>query len=145
MIICEIKGGMFKMASKMYPEYPWDWKEWRDKVGRKAQNILCKTIGILFGMDVSLETDHLSPIVKYLDTNKRLQLDIWIPRYNIAFEYQGRQHYLPDNHFIRTFEEQVERDQRKKIACMDASIQLIGIPYWWDFDSNALFGTIMKV
>ena len=67
----------------------------------------------------------------YSETNRTMQLDIFIPQLNLAFEYQGKQHYM--FHYLSGHpEEQQKRDAEKKAKCAEARITLIEVPYWWD-------------
>ena len=63
-----------------------------------------------------------------------LQLDGYCPQLSLAFEYQGEQHYDPDNYFhfgdISSFEAQQERDIRKRELCKAAGVRLVLIPYF---------------
>lgn len=64
------------------------------------------------------------------DTGRRLELDRWYPDANIAFEFQGPQHFGPDGHFITTEAEymaRAERDQLKRDICKRHSVELIEI------------------
>lgn len=69
-----------------------------------------------------------------------MELDIWIPSFNLAFEFQGL--YLQSlmllgiHHYRESFNKalsvQRARDSSKKDACNSRGITLIEIPYWWD-------------
>lgn len=54
-------------------------------------------------------------------------LDIWFPRWNIAVEYHGRQHFEPVEFFggVSAFEETVKRDRRKQSLCRRHGVKLI--------------------
>lgn len=54
-------------------------------------------------------------------------LDIWLPRWKIAVEYHGRQHFEPVEFFGGTdaFKATRERDARKKELCLQNNITLI--------------------
>ncbi|CAE6967734.1 unnamed protein product [Symbiodinium sp. KB8] len=61
-----------------------------------------------------------------------LQLDGYCPDLLLAFEYQGEQHYDPENYFNfgdpSKFHAQQERDARKVELCRDAGVRLLVIP-----------------
>ncbi|CAE7759897.1 unnamed protein product [Symbiodinium pilosum] len=63
-----------------------------------------------------------------------LQLDGYCPQLSLAFEYQGEQHYDPENYFhfgdISSFEAQQERDIRKRELCQAAGVRLLLVPYF---------------
>jgi hypothetical protein len=68
---------------------------------------------------------------------ERLELDGYCKAHELAFEYQGIQHYqyVPFMHKTRfNFELQQERDERKKILCKRHGIYLIVVPYWYNFN-----------
>lgn len=62
--------------------------------------------------------------------NKQVQLDEWIPRHNLAFEFHGEQHYK--NFFVKSLTQQKERDEYRREVCSKLGITLLEIPYWWD-------------
>ena len=63
-----------------------------------------------------------------------LQLDGYCRELSLAFEYQGEQHYDPDNYFhfgdISSFEAQQERDIRKRELCKAAGVRLVLVPHF---------------
>jgi hypothetical protein len=67
---------------------------------------------------------------------KGLELDGYNEELNIAFEYNGRQHYKYIPYFHKNgeqdFIEQQERDRRKYRICAKKNIKLILIPYKFD-------------
>ena len=77
------------------------------------------------------------------DTGRRLELDIFLPKENVAFEYQGEQHYY-DVHSMGSLWYQKHRDTEKELACENDNITLIKIPFWWDFEKDSLRATIHK-
>ena len=58
-------------------------------------------------------------------------LDVFVPSLNIAFEYQGEQHYNPVDFFggEKNFFQTKERDLRKKELCKANNVNLI----YWDY------------
>ena len=64
--------------------------------------------------------------------SRRLELDGYCGALQLAFEYNGRQHYEHVSHFHRhaqTFAAGVARDGRKRDLCRIHGIRLIVVPY----------------
>ncbi len=62
----------------------------------------------------------------------KMELDGYSDKYNIAFEYQGKQHFEQINHFHPTksqFESRVKDDQLKKELCANHGIKLFIISH----------------
>ena len=61
-----------------------------------------------------------------------LQLDGYCAELCLAFEYQGEQHFDPDNYFhfgdSTSFQSQLERDARKRQLCEEAGVRLVLVP-----------------
>ena len=62
----------------------------------------------------------------------KLRFDFYLPEYKIAIEYQGQQHYIPQEPFGGEiqFQKQQMCDELKHQYCKDNNIKLIEIPYW---------------
>ena len=74
---------------------------------------------------------------QYPDWLEGLELDGYNEELNIAFEYDGKQHYHFVRYFHRTkkgFEDQIERDARKDILCGVNGVILIRVPYTLKYD-----------
>ena len=77
------------------------------------------------------------------------ELDVWIPKYNIGFEYQvllmarsykchthtikDPHHYFTSHYGSTTLTEYMERDKEKISLAHLYNITLINVPFWWDF------------
>ncbi len=74
---------------------------------------------------------------------KRLELDGYNEDLEMAFEYQGKQHYEHVDHFHRngsTLEKQQKRDRAKARRCKRRNIALIVIPYSYSYrDRDAMY------
>jgi hypothetical protein len=68
-------------------------------------------------------------------------LDIYLPNLNLAFEYQGEQHYADVFRFA-PHKYYAQRDEQKRKLCKMEGITLIEIPFWWDFQAQSLAATI---
>jgi len=66
----------------------------------------------------------------------RQHLDIYLPRVNIALEYQGTQHYVAVDFFggQEALEKTKERDERKRIKCYENGCSLIYVDEGYDFE-----------
>lgn len=62
---------------------------------------------------------------------RRLRLDIYVPDLDLAFEYQGEQHYNPVSLFggEEAFRRTVERDELKKKLCRENGVHLVEIKF----------------
>ncbi|MDD4930574.1 MAG: hypothetical protein PHG66_00265 [Candidatus Colwellbacteria bacterium] len=68
---------------------------------------------------------------------ENLELDGYCESLNLAFEYNGLQHYQHVPHFHReddSFEKQQERDERKMKLCIDHGVYIIIIPYTYTYE-----------
>jgi hypothetical protein len=56
---------------------------------------------------------------------------MYLPQYNIAIEYNGAQHYVPNEHFggENEFKKTLERDRLKKEKCAQHDCKLFEIKY----------------
>lgn len=75
---------------------------------------------------------------EWKDRRNNLELDYYCKELKLAFEYDGRQHYVFIPHFHRTeetFLEQQQRDKIKDTSCIDNDICLIRCP-WNGFDGD---------
>jgi hypothetical protein len=88
-----------------------------------------------------LEDYHHADIL--FKSGRPIQLDIYLPEKKLAFEYQG-EHHFQDIYSLGPRYVHAERDQEKRLACKQAGIGLIEVPYWWDFKKDSLIATVHK-
>jgi hypothetical protein len=91
-------------------------------------------------------TNHKFPSNKTI-LGGRKELDGYCKELNLAFEFQGRQHYMFVKHFHKTeqdFKKQKEKDFNKKELCKSLGIKLIQIPYWI-FEKNIEIEWVSKI
>jgi hypothetical protein len=81
-------GGMFKLLKLLYPNHNWNQSKFNEVMGSKAQLFLYRTVREIIGQDEEIEYNRHSTLLKYMDTQLPMQLDIWIPKHNLVLEYQ---------------------------------------------------------
>lgn len=68
----------------------------------------------------------------FLRANGKPQsIDIFLPKYNLGIEYQGRQHFVPVPRYggIEEYKKTVERDERKFNKCKEHGITILYFSY----------------
>ena len=133
--------GLYKFFKEQYPHHPWDPKKFQQK-GKKAQRWLAVTLQKMFPDNEILE-DYMHPQIKHPSSGRALQLDVFIPSQNLAFEYQGIQHY-EDVHLFGPSKTIQERDEEKRTLCAANNIKLVEVPYWWNRTPEELHKFIGK-
>ncbi len=73
--------------------------------------------------------------------------DIYLPKYKIAIEYQGKQHFEPVEYFggEDSFKNQQQRDKRKLELSKENDITLIYVNYWEDLSPELVKEKVDKV
>jgi len=69
--------------------------------------------------------------------------DIYVPLFNLAFEYQGY-HHFNDHYVYGNAKEYNARDIAKREVCDSLGLTLIEIPYWWHHDKESIMAIIHK-
>jgi hypothetical protein len=122
-------GGLCNLLCSHFTTY--EWKEELFKGVLKTQRLLYRMIKNLFCCDVYF--NHMHPTLKFPSSNVSIQLDVFVPHYSIAIEYQGDQHFRYMKMFGNPSLRQ-ERDKIKKKICYDAGITIVEIYPSWKFD-----------
>eukprot|EP01114_Cavostelium_apophysatum_P006045 TRINITY_DN1724_c0_g1_i1.p1 TRINITY_DN1724_c0_g1~~TRINITY_DN1724_c0_g1_i1.p1 ORF type:complete len:404 (+),score=49.64 TRINITY_DN1724_c0_g1_i1:149-1360(+) len=144
-------GTLHAALASVYPQHPWDPLRFRTSMPHstnamtKSQNLLFQTICKMFpSRDVLTDwtSSEISDPNRNTRKSTRQELDIFVPSLSLAFEFQGKQHYQSSPGY-RFSSEPRERDRIKQLACKQAGITLIEVPYWWDGSSDSLIATII--
>jgi hypothetical protein len=132
-------GGLMPLFRKAFPTHKWNEQNQRT-FPSKTQIMLWNMLRTIFpGRKVIL--DHRRPDMIRPRTQQRMEFDIFIEEFNLAFEYQGEQHYQM-HYLYGSPEEQQIRDNEKREACEKTGVTLIIIPFWWDQKKASLIATI---
>ena len=81
-----------------------------------------------------------------ISSTRWLDYDIWFPSHNLAFEYQGKQHYEPIDFFggSKAFARRAENDKIKTKLSKENGVILIQVPYWLDLTENSIKKLILQ-
>lgn len=90
--------------------------------GERLVSTCLKSMKILF------ETQKSFNDCKNPKTGHILYFDFYLPDYNCCIEYDGKQHYIDNNHW-ESLKNIQYRDNIKNQYCKDNNIKLIRIPY----------------
>ncbi len=92
----------------------------------------------------SLETVFFHYHTKWLG---RLELDIFVEEYNLAFEYQGIQHYKPMPHWggQEGLVKRLQNDVKKKNLCNEHNIEIIYFDYTEEVTETTVLNKILKI
>ena len=60
--------------------------------------------------------EYFHPSIFYAESKRPIVLDIYVPIYNLAFEYKGGQHYYT-HYLFGSASLQQKRDTEKRAAC----------------------------
>jgi hypothetical protein len=128
-------GFLLKLLSKAYPARTWNPKRFKLMTKKAQQRALASTIKSLF-MGREIFEDYKD------SATKGLELDIYIPSLNVAFELQGVQHFKD---VARVGQPTPDVDDAKAATCSRLGITLIHVPYTWNGDSTWLRDTVRTV
>jgi hypothetical protein len=81
--------------------------------------------------------------MKFVDTRKKAELDVYIPSLALAFEHQGEQHY--GLHLWGQTQRVVKNDEEKRDICKRLGITLIEVPFWWNKSKEQMEAAIWRV
>lgn len=139
-------GSLLKALSKLFPEYSWDLHGPVSK--QKTQTRIFEFTKEFFPNVSDIHVNYWLQF-KHRKSDKKLELDVFIPSLHLAIEYQGRQHYLTEKNDVfgdaETLEKQIERDKEKLELCSTEGISLVVVPFWWNGNKESLGASIAHV
>jgi DNA ligase-1 len=136
-------GSLCGALKLVYPEYAWDSTLFTIRNKKSAQRWLLLMMKQLLPNEVIIEDFREHPVLIWEDSGKHVQIDIWVPRYNLGLEYQGEQHTidLPQSGYIR-LDKRIQKDKEKAALCFKNGIILVQIFHWWNKSSESLSSTL---
>ena len=133
----EYKNCETKMKWKCSENHEWEAKFTNIKIGKnwcprcsalRSEKLACD----ILENETNYKWNKIRP-----DWLENLELDGYCEELNLAFEYQGIQHYQLHSHFhrngIEDFHKQQEHDERKLRITLERGIKIIFIPYHFNY------------
>eukprot|EP01114_Cavostelium_apophysatum_P011042 TRINITY_DN25212_c0_g1_i1.p1 TRINITY_DN25212_c0_g1~~TRINITY_DN25212_c0_g1_i1.p1 ORF type:complete len:362 (+),score=57.95 TRINITY_DN25212_c0_g1_i1:64-1149(+) len=146
-LLSKYHDNSLELLRVVYPEHPWDLelqKKPNGQISSRTEGRLFNIVDSLFS-GVFIKYIHPTAIrAKVADRQRHIEFDIFVPSKNLAFEYQGQQHYDNNAMFTNTFAQTTLDDEKKAIALKEG-IDVIEVPYWWDGTKGSLVATIRKI
>ena len=136
-IVCREQGhGMFEMT----PIHHYDRGQGCSKCLKKTQTRLYEFVKKILPANYEVEFDFWHQDLRFSYSNRSMQLDIWVPKLQLAIEYQGEQHffehwsarYRSEEYSRANLSAVQERDEEKRLACKENGITLLEVDFTWD-------------
>ena len=124
-----------------YPLERWSKSKFSNRTKKVRQRLLYCMICNYFSSSLVIES-YYHPQLLFINDMTKMELDIFIPSLNIAFEYQGEHHYDDLPAMSSYLEHQIHRDQMKAQLSNQLQIKIVSIPYWWDQSLNSMLHAI---
>eukprot|EP01124_Arcella_intermedia_P025305 TRINITY_DN4503_c1_g2_i2.p1 TRINITY_DN4503_c1_g2~~TRINITY_DN4503_c1_g2_i2.p1 ORF type:complete len:395 (-),score=66.80 TRINITY_DN4503_c1_g2_i2:843-2027(-) len=141
-------GTLGKALQYVYPDMQWDFAKFSLRGKKSTQRWLRILLQQLLP-DTDVFEDFLHPDLVWDDqSNQRMELDLWVPKYNLALEYQGEHHYYNLHSAYGpsgTASMYISRDCQKKSSCVEHGITLATVPYWWDGKRESLASSLHHI
>jgi hypothetical protein len=128
-------GSQVSAIIEAFPEHEWDVEKF--SYMRMNQKRIFRIIKQRY-RDAVWQYKH--PDLRFSDSGRKMELDIWIPSIRTAVEYQGQQHFFEVKSWggKKALRKVQKRDSDKRKACARYGIRLIEIPYTWDGCENSV-------
>eukprot|EP01124_Arcella_intermedia_P001376 TRINITY_DN10741_c1_g6_i1.p1 TRINITY_DN10741_c1_g6~~TRINITY_DN10741_c1_g6_i1.p1 ORF type:complete len:432 (+),score=112.01 TRINITY_DN10741_c1_g6_i1:52-1347(+) len=140
----KVFGGLGRALGVVNPEVDWDQDKISDRTKKASQRWLRVILGQIVPVGTPIFEDFQHPDLLWDEgSNHKMELDIWVPTFNLALEYQGEQHYY-DLLFFGSFALSKERDLKKKSACESKGISILHVPFWWDRTKESLWTLLVQ-
>jgi hypothetical protein len=115
-----------------------DWIPQKHRKFSRGQTALTEVMKRLIPNEQIINEHHIG---------ERLKLDVYCPRFKLAAEYHGRQHYQFVAQFHPTYEDFVrgqQRDERKLELCKEQGITVVSFKYCDDLTEDAVFDRLLN-
>jgi len=136
-------GGLTQLLSKVYPQHEWNQDRFCNRPKKSSQWWLYNTLKAVLPSDISVVEDYVLPSIAYSKTGCPMTFDIYVPSFNVIFEYNGYQHYF-DHSLFGYAKSHQDRDKERCTACNSNGIYYIEVPYWWRHDKESIIAILHR-
>ena len=136
---------LYSSLSSIYANEKWKKILFQNRIKKSKQRILFAILNGIYSSYLLLE-NYRHPLItnESVWSDSSLEFDIFIPTLNLAFEYQGVQHYDNIPEFFSDPELYRFRDQLKENSSILFDIKLVKIPFWWDQTKQSLISSLSR-
>jgi len=135
--LMKIYNSIYEILRAVYPDQKWDKKSFQSRSKRSAQRWMFLQVQKAFP-DCEVVEEYLHEDLSR-KSGRAIELDVFVPARQIAFEYQGEHHFQDSPGIGSGFIElHQQRDNEKAELCKQQGIQLVTVPYWWDKSLESL-------
>ena len=131
---------LIQRLEQIYPDEKWRRKDFYLRAKKSVQRLLYSLVESTYLPYFIIENYHHPLLLNSSDVP--LEYDIFIPALNLAFEYQGEQHFDDMPVTSGSIEHSQIRDQWKVTLSEQLSVKLILIPFWWDKTLSTLLSAL---
>lgn len=135
-------GSLLSLLQEYYPEHDWSQSK-MGKIVSKGQAMMFRLLQDIFP-DTEIIMNYVHPNIVFPVTSGRMEFDVFIPKHQLALEFQGQHHYSWTPLYGDPFLQQ-QRDQMKRTICKEAGITIVDVPFWWDRKKGSLMATLSSV
>jgi hypothetical protein len=125
------------------PDY--DWQPEKFSFRMKQQKRLYRIIKRIFN-NHEIQWNFKHSEIRFSQTQRSMELDIFISSLRLAIEYQGEQHFFPVSSWggIPALNRLRQRDEEKRKACKTHEINLVEVSYDWDGSEGSVIEILSK-
>ena len=127
---------LFRSLCNNHPNEGWNFADFLRKTKKSSQRWLFVCLRILFREHVLLE-EYCPPFVQFETSNIPVELDVFIPSFNVGVDYHGEQHYDDCPAVFSDVKLYKMRDLEKRDLLLD-KLNYVVVPYWWNQEAHSL-------
>eukprot|EP00026_Physarum_polycephalum_P002684 Phypoly_transcript_02692.p1 GENE.Phypoly_transcript_02692~~Phypoly_transcript_02692.p1 ORF type:complete len:862 (+),score=102.64 Phypoly_transcript_02692:87-2672(+) len=142
-LLRRFNGSMLKILQEAYPEHTWDEKKLQIK-RQLGQKRLESAVHKLFPDTRRVINARKIPDITDPVTRQKLEIDVYVPEFKLAFEYQDKHHYISTWYSGEPLADIQKKDNYKKKIMEEKGFTLIAVPCWWDGELSSLAAVICQ-